>query len=136
MGFWDVGPFDNSAAEELVADLRLGRFRIDQFRFRCTGAPALDADDAAVVIALNALIHHPCSRPPGIGPEELRAIDTPLVRAWLKTQLNAIFSPEGSPLYAHWEAAGEAREWLRASQGRISWSAPAAPRGLAPESVG
>lgn len=116
MGFWDVGPFDNSAAEELVEDLRLRCFNLDQFLFRCEETSALDADDAAMVIALNALIQDPYRRPAGIGQQELAGIDTPYVRGWLKAKMETICAPHGSSLYAHWESIGEVEEWLAASR--------------------
>lgn len=117
MGFWDVGPFDNSAALELVEDLRAGRFSLDVFRFRCAGSAAPDADDAAVVIALNALLTRPEERPAGIGEAELAEIDTAFNRSWLRKQAREILDAEHSSLYAHWEATGEAEEWVRATRG-------------------
>lgn len=117
MGFWDVGPFDNSAAEELVEDLCLRSFCIDQFRFRCEGAAALDADDAATVLALNALIQDPFTRLTERGREQLSRIAAPGNVWWLQNQADAILVAEGSALYAYWESAGELEEWLSASRG-------------------
>ncbi|MGN5995333.1 DUF4259 domain-containing protein [Corynebacterium striatum] len=39
MGTWDVGPFDNHAACELLAELRDGTFDFEHFKRSCADSP-------------------------------------------------------------------------------------------------
>ena len=50
MGTWDVGPFDNHAACEVLAEIRDGSFDLDTFKKSCVDSP-IDVDDAEAVIA-------------------------------------------------------------------------------------
>ena len=114
MGTWDVGPFDNDAAQDLLRDLRSDCFNFDQFRFDCVAAVIPDTEDAAVIIALSALVQRCASGrlPRGIAEEDLRPLRTVEARAWLDRQYEFILDEDLSPLYAIWEATGELDMWL------------------------
>ena len=112
MGTWDVGPFDNDAARDLLWDLRAGRFSLAQFRFETAG-DALDADDGAVIVALSALSTTPSSRlPEGLCAEHVAELTTPQARRWLRLQHRQVLDSEISPIYAMWEDTGELEAWI------------------------
>lgn len=116
MGTWNVGPFDNDAACDLVDDIRAGRFDFIQFRFDCAGDVIVDADDAAVVVALSALgTAHPSELPDGITMDDMRLLRTEESRKWLREQFARVLDKDVSPLYAMWEEADELSEWLAAT---------------------
>lgn len=112
MGTWDVGPFDNDAARDLLADLRAGQFSLDHFRF-ATSVGRLDADDAAVVVALSALSTMPASElPAGLTEEHVFELTTPQARAWLRGHFPRILDRDASAIYALWEHTGELDQWI------------------------
>lgn len=113
MGTWDVGPFDNHAACELLAELRDGTFDFEHFKRSCADSP-LDVDEAEKVIALGALVNTPQDRlPNGVSAKELKSICTPQSRAWLRKRINSTLEPESSPVYALWETTGELEIWVQ-----------------------
>ncbi|MDR7329237.1 DUF4259 domain-containing protein [Corynebacterium guangdongense] len=112
MGTWDVGPFDNDAARDLLTDLRAGRFSLDQLRFGMSGN-RIDADDAAVVVALSALSKMPAAElPAGLNREHVSELSAPGARSWLRSQFNHILDREASAIYALWEHTGELDQWI------------------------
>lgn len=118
MGTWNVGPFDNDAAQELLRDIRSDCFNFDQFRFECAADTVLDTEDAAVVIALSALVQR-CAAgrlPTGIAQDDLLPLHTIEARAWLNRQYESILNEDVSPLYAIWEATGELDMWLASAK--------------------
>jgi hypothetical protein len=118
MGTWNVGPFDNDAAQDLLRDIRSDRFNFDQFRFECAADAALAAEDAAVIIALSALVQR-CAAgrlPAGIVYDDLLPLHSVEARAWLSRQYESILNEEVSPLYAIWEATGELDMWLASAR--------------------
>lgn len=113
MGTWDVGPYDNDAARDMLHELRQGRFDFPLFRFHCGSASPLDADDAAVIIALSALSNSgPDELPEGITREHLRPFSSQEAKQWLRHHHYRIVAREDSMLYQHWEATGELENWL------------------------
>ncbi|WP_018296350.1 DUF4259 domain-containing protein [Corynebacterium lubricantis] len=112
MGYWDVGPFDNSAARDVVEAIRAGRFNLDQFIFDCTGENELDADLGAGIVALLALLDDTYELPPGIACTDVTALDTPRAWSWLRGQRLRVLNPEKSGLYAFWEQSGQLQDWL------------------------
>lgn len=118
MGTWNVGPFDNDAAQDLLRDIRSGCFNFDQFRFDCAAGAVLDTEDAAVIIALSALVQG-CAAgrlPRGIVHDDLLPLHSVEARTWLSRQYESILDEEVSPLYAIWEATGELDMWLASVQ--------------------
>ncbi|HZK31467.1 MAG TPA: DUF4259 domain-containing protein [Corynebacterium sp.] len=118
MGTWNVGPFDNDSAQDLLNDIRAHRFDFDQFRFDCAGDEVIDAEDAAVIIALSALVQA-CSSgglPPGITRSDLRQLDNKPARRWLSRKYECILDEASSPIYAIWEATGELDLWLTSTK--------------------
>lgn len=112
MGYWDVGPFDNTPARDLIEDIHAGRFNIEQFKFEVAGDTYLDADDAAVVLALGALIFRPTRQlPDGLTRDDIAGIDTQANKEWIKAQLPKVFDEETSELYSLWEYTGEVDRW-------------------------
>lgn len=55
MGTWDMGPFDNDGAGDLLAALRAGCFDIDDY-CRHVDEEYLEADDAQAAIALAEVV--------------------------------------------------------------------------------
>ncbi|MFK3621473.1 MULTISPECIES: DUF4259 domain-containing protein [unclassified Corynebacterium] len=116
MGTWDVGPFDNHAACEVLAEIRDGSFDLDTFKKSCVDSP-IDVDDAEVVIALGALATSPADKlPAGVSVESVKALRTPQTRAWLRQKINTAMEPNNSPIYALWETTGELDLWLRTTR--------------------
>ncbi|AMO90303.1 hypothetical protein WM42_2614 [Corynebacterium simulans] len=114
MGTWDVGPFDNHAACDLLAAIRDGSFDFERFKRMCA-APPLDVDEAEVVIALGMLAKtSPEHLPQGISAESINALYKPQSRAWLRKQINATLDPDTSSVYALWEPTGELETWIMA----------------------
>lgn len=112
MGTWDVGPYDNDGAVDLLADVRNGSFSFERFRFTL-GEHRLDADDAEMVIALGALASaEPERLPAGIDPQVVARIFTPERRRWVRQQMERALDPDSSELYALWEATGELETWV------------------------
>lgn len=119
MGTWDVGPFDNHAACEVLADIRDGSFDLDAFKKSCVDSP-IDIDDAEIVIALGALATAPADKlPPGISADAVKVLRTPQTRAWLRKRINTAMEPDKSPIYALWETTGELELWLRTTRAAL-----------------
>ncbi|TRX32830.1 DUF4259 domain-containing protein [Corynebacterium guaraldiae] len=116
MGTWDVGPFDNHAACEVLAEIRDGSFDLDTFKKSCVDSP-IDVDDAEAVIALGALATSPADKlPAGVSVDSVKALRTPQTRAWLRKKINTAMEPNKSPIYALWETTGELDLWLRTTR--------------------
>lgn len=118
MGTWNVGPFDNDAAQDLLRDIRSDCFNFDQFRFECAADAVLDTEDAAVIIALSALVQR-CTAgrlPRGIVHDDLLPLHSVEARTWLNRQYESILDEDVSPLYAIWEATGELDMWLASAK--------------------
>ncbi len=119
MGTWDVGPYDNDRAAELLADIRDGRFNFERFRFT-VDEDRLDADDCEMVVALGALgSSRPGDLPEGIRPEVLSRIFTPERRRWVRRQMEKVLDPDHSELYAVWEATGELDGWVASTRAAL-----------------
>lgn len=119
MGTWDVGPFDNHAACEVLAELRDGHFDLDTFKSSCMDSP-IDVDDAEAIIALGALATAPPERlPAGLGVEHVQMLRTPQTRAWLRKRMNRAMEPETSPIYAMWETTDELEKWIRSTRAAL-----------------
>lgn len=119
MGFWDIGPFDNTSARELVDSIRAGRFSFARFKFECCGGP-LDADGEASIIALDALLNHPAQRPSGVTADMLAAFNQPENRAWVRRQRERLVADRNSAIFAQFDAAGQAESWLH-RMNTVTW---------------
>lgn len=115
MGYWDVGPFDNSAAREVVDALRCGHFNFDQFAFDCAAEGKLDAELGAGIVALLALIDDSYPLPADIDRKVLASLDLPRVSAWLKRQRHRVLDPKSSGLYDFWSESEQIQDWLDAT---------------------
>ncbi|MDO5031793.1 DUF4259 domain-containing protein [Corynebacterium sp.] len=119
MGTWDVGPFDNHAAIEVLAAIRAGSFDIERFKKTSADLP-LDVEDTEAAIALGTLAKTPRDRlPEGVKPEAIRPLCTPQTRAWLRKRINAALEPDTSPAYAVWETTGELEQWIRTARAAL-----------------
>ncbi len=115
MGTWDVGPYDNDVACDLLADIRDGNFDFNRFRWTCEEG-RLDADAGEVIIALATLYASlPDRLPHGVDAEMLAGVFTGERVRWLRRQLQRVLDPATSELYALWEATGELELWLAVS---------------------
>lgn len=119
MGTWDVGPYDNDGAVDLLADIRADRFNFERFRFTIDEHRP-DPDDSEMIIALGALASSGTDElPAGIRPEVLSRLFTPERVRWVRRQMERILDPENSELYAVWEATGELDDWLAATRAAL-----------------
>lgn len=119
MGTWDVGPYDNDGAVDLLADIREGSFNFERFRFNIDEYRP-DPDDSEMIIALGALASSGTEKlPEGIRPEVLSRLFTPERVRWVRRQMERILDPESSELHAVWEATGELDGWLAATRAAL-----------------
>ncbi|MBG6121495.1 DUF4259 domain-containing protein [Corynebacterium aquatimens] len=123
MGTWDVGPFDNDPAVEVIDSLTAGTFRMDQFRFDC-GDKALSVEQFEAIIAVAAIMNG--FVPQGLSPDRVAYPFTGDDRWWVRERVAAALQPDGSALYEHWENTGELEQWLSAVNAAMLKATPAA----------
>ena len=112
MGTWDMGPFDNDGAGDLLAALRAGCFDIDDY-CRHVDEEYLEADDAQAAIALAEVVAVARGLQPA--PPQLDGIDaaayteslSPEQRGWILTTLRrAVAGSDTSELHELWAENG------------------------------
>lgn len=112
MGTWDVGPFDNHSARELVGAIVDGTFDYARFRADCR-FNNMCADSAEATIALAALVVYDARElPAGVTSKMLEQLYTPESLSWLRAQVRCALDASLSQIYALWEATGELDCWL------------------------
>ncbi|WP_058234751.1 DUF4259 domain-containing protein [Devriesea agamarum] len=115
MAAWDLGPFDNDGAMDLVADISDGEF--DDLDDVLDVSDYIDSDQGEMIIALAHLAagHFPADQDE-LTADHVSFLKSPDIRAKLRTALEAVLSTsERSELVELWEESDELEEWKAAS---------------------
>lgn len=125
MGAWDVGPFDNDGALDLLAEIRMGDFSFESFTSAFEDEDYLEIDAGQMAVALAALVRI-TNQDPGapdnpLGEADLAAFAaqlTPERISWIRQQQErALSDGEHSELYELWAETDSLNSWLEASSG-------------------
>lgn len=118
MATWNIGPYDNDEAQELLEDLCSGLLDpVDLIPN--TGYRRIDADEGQIVIALAALATTPdADLPEGLTADVVGTLREPAIKDRLRQNLEAIVADaQVSDLFAWWQKNHPEKllEWKAAS---------------------
>ncbi|MHA2788875.1 DUF4259 domain-containing protein [Corynebacterium sp. S7] len=106
-----TGPFDNTEAQELIADLKKGGLPVSEL-LPNRGHKHLSTDEGELIVALAAMATG--NKPEGIPDETIAELNEPKLRNNLRESLDAVLMDATvSDLYGQWEKRGKAElnEW-------------------------
>lgn len=123
MGAWDIRPFDNDGAMDLIAEIRNGDFSFEGTRWAFDDPNYLEVDGGQRAVALAALVRiihqDPAAPASPLDADSLAAFAaqlTPESITWIHHELHrALSNREQSELFELWEESGSLDAWFAAS---------------------